>query len=271
MSFGDKPAYRHRLLFLLDEFPSSGRLDFFQTAARISRRLRHQGVPDRAEPQPARGRLRPEQLHPRQLPHPDDVHGARRSHRQAHQRSRRHRDAHQDPAELLGRPGSSGNVSESEQEHGRPLLTPDEILRLPYEDALLLVGGVSPYRARKMMYYLDARFKECVKLPASRFPSAPARRAASPARLLRLGRLRRRSSGARLPSPARPRRSPALECRKRDSPLQAEAIRSTRRMRNSSPGTAAGRLRGFLADEKPRRRDRHARLRHGAGRRRCRR
>ena len=32
LSFGDKPAYRHRLLFMLDEFPSLGRLDFFQTS-----------------------------------------------------------------------------------------------------------------------------------------------------------------------------------------------------------------------------------------------
>ena len=66
-------------------------------------------------------------------------------------------------------------TNESEQEHGRPLLTPDEVLRLPYEDALLLVGGVSPYRARKLMYYLDARFKDCVKLPP---PDSPRRQRA---------------------------------------------------------------------------------------------
>jgi type IV secretion system protein VirD4 len=32
MQFGGKTAYRHRLLLLLDEFPSLGRLDFFETA-----------------------------------------------------------------------------------------------------------------------------------------------------------------------------------------------------------------------------------------------
>ena len=32
MQVGAKPAYRHRLLLLLDEFPSLGRLEFFQTA-----------------------------------------------------------------------------------------------------------------------------------------------------------------------------------------------------------------------------------------------
>ena len=56
-------------------------------------------------------------------------------------------------------------VNLSEQEHARPLLTPDEVLRLPYDDAILLVGGSDPYRARKIMYYLDARFKDAVDRP----------------------------------------------------------------------------------------------------------
>ena len=61
--------------------------------------------------------------------------------------------------ELFGRPvASSEEVNHSEQEHGRALLTPDEILRLPYEDALLFVGGMAPYLARKVMYYADLRF-----------------------------------------------------------------------------------------------------------------
>ena len=32
MEFGGKTAYRHRLLLLLDEFPSLGKLEFFETA-----------------------------------------------------------------------------------------------------------------------------------------------------------------------------------------------------------------------------------------------
>jgi len=46
------------------------------------------------------------------------------------------------------------------------LLTPDEVLRLPYEDALLLVAGMPPYRARKLMYFLDHRFRGRAGLPA---------------------------------------------------------------------------------------------------------
>jgi type IV secretion system protein VirD4 len=57
------------------------------------------------------------------------------------------------------------NVSESDHEFGRALLTPDEVLRLPFEDALLFIGGAAPYRARKVMYYLDRRLAPRAKLP----------------------------------------------------------------------------------------------------------
>jgi type IV secretion system protein VirD4 len=56
-------------------------------------------------------------------------------------------------------------VTESEQEFARPLLTVDEVLRLPFDDAILLVSGTAPYRAKKLMYYLDRRFKDCAGLP----------------------------------------------------------------------------------------------------------
>jgi hypothetical protein len=40
------------------------------------------------------------------------------------------------------------------------------VLRLPYEDALLFIGGLPPYRGRKIMYYLDARLAPRAALPA---------------------------------------------------------------------------------------------------------
>jgi type IV secretion system protein VirD4 len=55
---------------------------------------------------------------------------------------------------------------ESEQESPRPLLTPGEILQLPGDDALLIVGGIPPYRAKKVMYYQDDRFRDRAWLPA---------------------------------------------------------------------------------------------------------
>jgi type IV secretion system protein VirD4 len=59
-----------------------------------------------------------------------------------------------------------GHIMESEQETPRPLLTPGEILQLPGDDALVMIGGLPPYRAKKLMYYQDERFRERAWLPA---------------------------------------------------------------------------------------------------------
>jgi type IV secretory pathway TraG/TraD family ATPase VirD4 len=65
------------------------------------------------------------------------------------------------------------SVSEGEQEFARPLVTPDEVMRLPFEDAILTVGGVPAYRARKIMYYLDDRFAPRVKEGEKKRPDSP--------------------------------------------------------------------------------------------------
>jgi len=50
------------------------------------------------------------------------------------------------------------NISESEQEIGRSLLTAGEVMQLPYDTAIVSVAGSPPYRAKKVMYYQDQRF-----------------------------------------------------------------------------------------------------------------
>jgi type IV secretion system protein VirD4 len=171
ISFGDKPVYRHRLLFLLDEFPSLGKLDFFQTqlaylagygikAFLVAQSLnqleavygQHNSILDNCHI-----RMTYTALDDRTAKRISDLIGTA-----THLKTQR----------SFSGPRFFRNVSESEQEHGRPLLTPDEILRLPYEDALLLVGGVAPYRGRKLMYYLDPRFRERTKLAP---PDSPRR------------------------------------------------------------------------------------------------
>jgi type IV secretion system protein VirD4 len=58
------------------------------------------------------------------------------------------------------------NRSESEQEYARPLLTPSEVTQLPQDDGLLLVGGLQPYRGKKVRYFLDRRFRKRGSMPA---------------------------------------------------------------------------------------------------------
>jgi type IV secretion system protein VirD4 len=53
----------------------------------------------------------------------------------------------------------------AEQETPRALLTVGEILQLSADEALILVSGVPPIRARKLRYYLDGNFLRRRMLP----------------------------------------------------------------------------------------------------------
>jgi type IV secretion system protein VirD4 len=50
-----------------------------------------------------------------------------------------------------------GHLMVSRQETARALLTPGEIMQLPPQDAIVLVAGAPPIRARKIRYYADTR------------------------------------------------------------------------------------------------------------------
>jgi type IV secretion system protein VirD4 len=73
-------------------------------------------------------------------------------------------------AGLFGR----GGKSESDQEHGRPLMTPGEVQMLPREKCIVLAPGLYPYLATKAVSYADARFKTRASLPT---PDSPEERA----------------------------------------------------------------------------------------------
>jgi len=86
-------------------------------------------------------------------------------------------------------------VTASEQDSARPLLTPDEILRLPAAEALIFVAGHPPIYGRKIRYYEDPVFRARAALPppptsdgspgglawTGRGPSAPVASAAAAA------------------------------------------------------------------------------------------
>ncbi len=58
------------------------------------------------------------------------------------------------------------NLNLSGNEVERNLINPDEIMRLPPTDLLVFAHGMPPYRGKKIIYYLDPRFKRAVNLPA---------------------------------------------------------------------------------------------------------
>jgi type IV secretion system protein VirD4 len=58
-----------------------------------------------------------------------------------------------------------GHLMVSRQETARPLLTPGEVMQLPPDDAVVMVSGHPPIRAKKLRYYLDRNFTQRVLAP----------------------------------------------------------------------------------------------------------
>jgi type IV secretion system protein VirD4 len=68
---------------------------------------------------------------------------------------------------------SRRSVSTQEADSGRPLLTPDEIMRLPKGEALVLRTGTFPLRVRPRPFFEDPLRAAAAKLPLP--PSEPTR------------------------------------------------------------------------------------------------
>jgi len=58
-----------------------------------------------------------------------------------------------------------GHLMVSRQETARPLLTPGEVMQLPFEDEVVMVSGLAPIRAKKLKYYEDANFTSRILPP----------------------------------------------------------------------------------------------------------
>jgi type IV secretion system protein VirD4 len=58
-----------------------------------------------------------------------------------------------------------GHLMVSRQETSRPLLTPGEVMQLSPNEAVVMVSGVHPVRARKVRYYEDSQFQHRIKPP----------------------------------------------------------------------------------------------------------
>jgi len=55
-----------------------------------------------------------------------------------------------------------GHLMVSRQETARPLLTPGEVMQLPSDEAVVMVGGSPPVKAKKLRYYADTNFTQRV-------------------------------------------------------------------------------------------------------------
>lgn len=166
---------RHRLLLMLDEFPALGRLDFFESALAfmagygIRSFLIAQSL-NQIEKAYGQNNAILDNCHVRVSFATNDERTAKRV-SDALGTATEIRDAKNYAGHRLS--PWLGHLMVSRQETARPLLTPGEVMQLPPTDALVMLSGVHPVRAKKARYYEDRQLKARI-LPPPQRPCAPA-------------------------------------------------------------------------------------------------
>jgi type IV secretion system protein VirD4 len=178
-------AKRHKLLMMLDEFPALGRLDFFESALafmagyRVRAYLIAQSL-NQIEKAYGPNNSILDNCHVRVAFAANDERTAKRI-----------SDALGTATELRAQRNYAGHrlapwlahVMVSRQETARPLLTPGEAMQLPADEAIVMVAGSPPIRAKKLQYYNDRNFAArrlapvMINARAGAYPDAPAPRA----------------------------------------------------------------------------------------------
>ena len=163
-----KPDYRHKMLLMIDEFPTLGRMEFLESglayfpgygirayliAQSLNQIEKHYGA-NNAILDTSHIRITYGALDEKTAKRISDLLG------QSTQVRKMANYAGSRLAPWLG------HVMVSEQESPRPLMTPGEILNMPQDANLILIGGLYPYFGRKVTYYDDPRFMSRANLPA---------------------------------------------------------------------------------------------------------
>ena len=147
-------GYRHRLLLMIDEFPSLGRLDMFAESLSL---IAGYGIKacliaqDLSQIHAAYGHDEAitSNCHTRVAFTPNRIETARLLSQMTGEDDRSPCAPHY----------SSSGASVSEPEVARPLITPDEAMRLGANEALIFTSGRPAIRATKIRYYTEPFFK----------------------------------------------------------------------------------------------------------------
>ncbi|MEM7693238.1 MAG: conjugal transfer protein TraG [Pseudomonadota bacterium] len=158
---------RHRLLLMLDEFPALGRLDFFESALAfmagygLKSFLIAQSL-NQIEKAYGPNNSILDNCHVRVAFATNDERTAKRISdtlgTATEMRAMKNYAGHRLSPWL-------GHLMVSRQETARPLLTPGEVMQLPPTDALVLVSGAPPIRAKKARYFEDPQLQPRVLPP----------------------------------------------------------------------------------------------------------
>lgn len=158
---------RQRLLLMLDEFPALGRLDFFESALAF---MAGYGI---------RSFLIAQSLNQIEKAYGpnnsilDNCHARVAFATNDERTAKRVSDSLGTATELRAMKNYAGHrlspwlghLMVSRQETARALMTPGEIMQLPSTDAIVMVSGLYPIRAKKARYYADPRLAERVVAP----------------------------------------------------------------------------------------------------------
>lgn len=158
---------RRPLLLMLDEFPSLGRLDFFEQALafmagyKIRSFIIVQSLNQVAKAYGENNSI-VDNCHIRATLGANDERTARRISDSlgtaTEMRAMKNYAGHRLSPWL-------GHLMVSRQETARPLMTPGEILQMPAHEAIIQMAGLPPIKARKVRYYLDARLSQRILPP----------------------------------------------------------------------------------------------------------
>lgn len=153
---------KHKLLFLIDEFPTLGRLSFFSDNLRlmagygIKAMLIVQSFKDIADAYGTNNTII-DNCHVTVAFATADNDTARKISEMAGPATeyRASESRSSDGSGLF-----TGRYTRSFSEAKRPLLDAGDVRRLPYDEQLVFVTGAKPFRTRKVRYWKDAPFKE---------------------------------------------------------------------------------------------------------------
>ena len=171
----DNTDRKHRLLFMLDEFPALGRLDFFESQLAfmagygLKAFLIAQSL-NQIEKAYGQNNAILDNCHVRVAFATNDERTAKRL-----------SDALGTTTELRAMKNYAGHrlspwlghLMVSRQETARALLTPGEIMQLPPDDEIILVSGAPPIRAQKVRYFRDAQLNARIQAPPNIEGSMP--------------------------------------------------------------------------------------------------
>jgi type IV secretion system protein VirD4 len=164
----DTERRRHKLLLMLDEFAALGRLDFFESQLAF---MAGYGI---------RSFLITQSLNQLERAYGpnhailDNCHIRIAFSTNDERTAKRVSDALGTATEMRAMKNYAGHrlspwlghLMVSRQETSRPLLTPGEVMQLSHNEALIMVSGVHPVRARKVRYYEDPQFQRRILRPS---------------------------------------------------------------------------------------------------------